>query len=47
MLGEARDYSPKDNETLRLLLQAYVGADQIEPAIREFRKEWPPTRTTP
>ena len=39
MLGEARDYSPKDNETLRLLLQAYVGADQIEPAIREFRKE--------
>lgn len=39
MLSEARDYSPKDNETLRLLLQAYVGADQIEPAIREFRKE--------
>ena len=39
MLTEARDYSPKDNETLRLLLQAYVGADQIEPAIKEFRKE--------
>jgi Flp pilus assembly protein TadD len=39
VLTEARNYNPKDSETLRLLLQAYVGADQIEPAIREFRKE--------
>jgi len=39
VLSEARDYNPKDNETLRLLLQAYVGADQIQPAIREFRRE--------
>ncbi len=39
VLNEARAAYSQDNETLRLLLQAYVGADQIDPAIREFRKE--------
>jgi Flp pilus assembly protein TadD len=38
ILDEARDYYPQDNETLSLLLKAFVGADRIEPAIVEFRE---------
>lgn len=34
----ARNADPKDNETLQRLLKAYVEANKIEPAVREFEK---------